>query len=172
MADGVTFQMAGVEQLKRALQLVGPEVARLAGKDGNRQAMLFLRRKLKEAAPYRTGSTKKSWKLKGRGKRKTGSGQSRQADYGHLRDNIRFVAGRRSTRHKDAFFGAVGVGDAYWGRFLEFGTRKMSAKPWFRPTIDKYAGEAIRIQAKGVGDAIPKACRKYAARKARRRVRR
>ena len=52
--------------------------------------------------------------------------------YGKLWKNIK-VERLRSLKNKKNKKGAsVNTGDAFWGRFLEFGTRRMAARPWFR----------------------------------------
>lgn len=159
----VSFALDGIDQIKRAMELIGPEVARQAGKTGNRRAMVYLRQQLRAAAPVNPkGPTKKYWRTK--------NGDQRSGFYGRLRTNIRYVAGRKSTRHENSFYGVVGVGDAFWGGILERGQGHLAGNPregWFSDVISRSAAEALRIQAKSVGEAIPQACRKYRNRKKR-----
>jgi HK97 gp10 family phage protein len=63
-------------------------------------------------------------------------------DTGQLRDDIDiflFVNGRNDE-------GSVLVGPtkhSFYGRFLEFGTKNMTAKPFVRPTFDAKANEVL-----------------------------
>lgn len=154
MAGKITIKLNGVAELRKALSEVGAEVAREAGKKGNRRAIVHMRRALKSAAPVNPdGPTKKTWRLK--------NGERRTGFYGRLRDNIRYVAGRKSTRYDNTYYGVVGIGDAFWGTFTEKGTKR-GVRPtrWFSRTIERVAPEALRIQTEGVRDAISKAARK------------
>lgn len=58
-------------------------------------------------------------------------------DAGHLFENIR-VTEQRTHRNHLLVMG-VHVGKAFWGAFLEFGTRHMPARPWMRPVFDAKA---------------------------------
>lgn len=56
---------------------------------------------------------------------------------GQLRDNIVIS---RNGREKYSI--RVGPdGDGFYGRFLEYGTRKMPPHPWMRPTFDRVVHE-------------------------------
>lgn len=154
MVGKIALEMKGVAGLRKALSEVGAEVAREAGKKGNRRAIVHMRRALKSAAPVNPdGPTKKTWRLK--------NGERRTGFYGRLRDNIRYVAGRKSTRYDNTYYGVVGIGNAFWGTFTEKGTKR-GVRPtrWFSRTIERVAPEALRIQTEGVRDAISKATRK------------
>ena len=43
--------------------------------------------------------------------------------------SLKRIRGRRGAR--------VSTGDAFWGLFLEFGTSRQPARPWFRSTIEE-----------------------------------
>lgn len=154
MVGKIALEMKGVAGLRKALSEVGAEVAREAGKKGNRRAIIYMRKELKSAAPVNPkGPTKKTWKLK--------NGERRTGFYGRLRDNIRYVAGRKSTRYDNTYYGVVGIGNAFWGTFTEKGTKRgVRPTKWFSRTIERVAPEALRIQTEGVRDAISKATRK------------
>jgi HK97 gp10 family phage protein len=53
--------------------------------------------------------------------------------YGSLSANIEVQA--LKPKHKGERGYKVTTGDAFWGHFLEFGTIKMAARPWFRPAF-------------------------------------
>jgi HK97 gp10 family phage protein len=92
------------------------------------------------AAPKRPGSTKKTRQVHsaivGRGKQRHRVRLARPKpqtyDYGHLRDNIRH---RRFTSTLVRAAMLVGIGRAFWGRFLELGTKRMKPHVWWAPAI-------------------------------------
>jgi HK97 gp10 family phage protein len=51
---------------------------------------------------------------------------------------------------------AVGIGRAFWGALLEFGTRFMPARPWARPGWDAKKGEAAQKIGEELGKRIEK----------------
>jgi HK97 gp10 family phage protein len=109
-------KMEGLVELKAALEALGTEVATKVGVKANRDAAKVLRDKLKQAAPFLE------------------SGSKMAEQYGHLRDNIK--VGRRKAYNQGTIVHVVSTGKAFWGMFLEFGTVKMSPKPWYRPVFD------------------------------------
>lgn len=66
--------------------------------------------------------------------------------YGHLRDNIQHVPAGGTAP------GGVTFGNAFWWRFLEYGTSKMAPRPFIRQSIRK-----IRTPARK--DAVERATR-------------
>lgn len=51
---------------------------------------------------------------------------------------------------------------AFYGRFLEFGTSKLAARPWLRPAFDTKAPEALAKMGKALGKGIERAAKKLA----------
>ena len=62
--------------------------------------------------------------------------------YGRLRDNIRVVRLKRDVPPSSAAY-RVDTGKSFWGMFLEFGTRLIAARPWFRPAVDTSYEKAV-----------------------------
>lgn len=64
---------------------------------------------------------------------------------GNLRREIR---ARKAKREKwgEVRYKVGMTGRAFYGRFLEFGTRKMAARPWLRPAFDNNTNLAIEAQ--------------------------
>jgi HK97 gp10 family phage protein len=74
--------------------------------------------------------------------------------YGHLRENIKVTA----TKHKSgAAQMTVHTGRAYWGMFLEFGTRYIAAHPWLSVAFEAKHGEALEKIGERLGQNIEKA---------------
>jgi HK97 gp10 family phage protein len=67
--------------------------------------------------------------------------------HGRLRKEIGFEV--NVTAYRNVIEGRVGVkrGDAFYARFVEWGTRKMRAQPFLRPAVFNNAREIVRIIA-------------------------
>jgi HK97 gp10 family phage protein len=74
--------------------------------------------------------------------------------YGHLRDNIKVTAARGNNASSVRV--VINTGKAFWGNFLEFGTRFISARPFMRPALDETAGKAIGEVGKALGKGVEK----------------
>jgi HK97 gp10 family phage protein len=75
---------------------------------------------------------------------------------GFLKKNIKIKAEKSKTKGKKTY--SVGVsGDAYYGVFIEYGSKRNAAKPFLRPALDENRDELTRIilgeVAKGVDQA-------------------
>lgn len=167
-APRVRVKFSGGKQLQRGLEGMGEEMATKVGYRANLKAAQYLRDKYVEAAPYSGDdkSTTKSWTLKGKkGKRRILAGQTRSADYGHLRDNIRL---RRDKARKQGYIvHLVTVGRAFWGRFLEYGTKKMAARPWMRPAFEANKEAVADIQREELDRLIKRTAKKIPGAKAK-----
>lgn len=63
-----------------------------------------------------------------------------------------------------AFVGVSWTGDAFYGRFVEFGTKNMAAKPFLRPAFIQRQNDALDIIKQRLAANIERARRKAAAR--------
>jgi HK97 gp10 family phage protein len=127
------FGIGGVDDLKRTLAALNTESATKAGTVATREGAKIVKEAFIAAAPVGTEGTIRT--------RTTKRGKKVKSDYGRLRDNIVIRKIRGTNQHQIKF--AVGVGDAFWGMFLEFGTRFMAARPWMRPAFDAAAARVI-----------------------------
>lgn len=127
------FQLRGVDDLKRTLAALNAESATKVGTVATREGAKIVKEAFVAAAPVGTEGTIRT--------RTTKKGKTVKADYGRLRDNIIIRKVRGTNQHQIKF--AVGVGAAFWGMFLEFGTRFMPARPWMRPAFDAAAARVI-----------------------------
>lgn len=83
---------------------------------------------------------------------------------GLLKKSIRVVRNRDAERQRGKSF-VVSVGpsrEAFYGMFLEFGTKHISAKPWLRPAFDGNKKEATVKIGVSLGADIEKAALKLA----------
>lgn len=62
-------------------------------------------------------------------------------DEGELKRNIRARKGKSKDRNSITYI--VSVGKAFYAAFIEFGTRKMAAKPFFKPAMDAVAKQSF-----------------------------
>lgn len=112
--------MDGFADLDRRLAALGSAVATDIGEQAAQAGAEVIRDAWVKAAPYDPEEKVKSWRTKG-------GGVSR-ARYGHLRENIRV---RRPDSNKATVIRRmVTTGRAFWGYFVDRGTRKMRARPW------------------------------------------
>lgn len=141
----------GLRQMKAAFEQLGTEVATRIGVAANRRAANRLKARFIEAAPYsERKSTVKYRKLK--------RGTVVETDYGHLRDNLKVR--RVTVRTKGRISFQVSTGNAFWGYFLEFGTAKMQARPWMRPTSEAASSEILALQKEELAAGIQRALRR------------
>ncbi|MCI1143247.1 HK97 gp10 family phage protein [Sphingomonas sp. WKB10] len=150
MPSRQSFKLEGMKELNALLKALGPEVATKAGASGTRQATNVMRDAVKQAAPRGTEPTKRTWTNK--------DGSKGSADYGRLHQNIKTKKVRARKAHTVSF--QVTTGKAFWGRFSEFGTEHEPARPWFKPAVDKVAGQVIDALSGELRKAIDKAARK------------
>lgn len=146
------IQLKGMDELKRALAELEPEIATKAGTAATRKSAQFMRDRMRDAAPQGHEPTVKSRKRK--------DGTVVKVDYGHLRPNMRIRRVKARRQHFIVYH--VTVGRAFWGRFLEYGTINMEARPWMRPTFDASAKEVVVVQLTELDAAIKRANRKLA----------
>jgi phage gpG-like protein len=92
------------------------------------------------------------YEVAGKTKRRSAPGQFPQVDTGVLIGSLFFRAA--STTNLTASFGT----NIDYGYFLEFGTSRMAARPWLRPSYKAVVGEALfKKMAKRVNIGIKKA---------------
>jgi HK97 gp10 family phage protein len=149
MKTSVTFE--GGRELSQALATLGPE-ATVAGRRALRASAKELAEAVRSNAPVGEGSAQKSYRTK--------VGQSVKYNYGRLKDNIRVREAR--ARKDNTIVMQVTSGNAFWGRFLEFGTVKMGARPWFRPVFDRMHNSLVKAISKNLGTQIERAAKRLA----------
>lgn len=142
----IKFDLSGFDELEEALSKLAPEVGTKAGQTATRKAGQFVAKKVRANAPVGDADTSRSY---------TSSKGRVVVDYGHLKDNIKVQKRRKAGRK--AVGTIIGTGSAFWGRFLEFGTRKMAARPWFGPAVQANISEALDVMKVELRKALKKA---------------
>lgn len=142
------FKLEGFDELKRSLEAVGEEIATKAGQAAIRQSAKTLANNVKARAPYEENEEERS---------------GASVTYGHLRDNIRIRKGKPRKAHSVSAI--VTIGNAFWGRFLEFGTIKMMARPFFRPALEASKEQIVEELHKNLSKALASAVKRHGRKK-------
>lgn len=136
MADGVTMQISGLKELSDKLREIGPDIAEKALRGGVLAAAKLVRDEAKATNPDDTGRTDRALYVKFI---KEESGPH-QATY---KVGVRSGSKER-RRNRDAW---------YW-RFIEFGTAKKPARPFLRPSFESQKMTAIDLIAERIARRI------------------
>ena len=130
MAD-FDIRIDGLRELDHALQELAWPTARRALRKGMRQGANVIRDDARARAPKKSGLLKRSIRTR-----------ERRGDVGNIRFDI-------EVRQR-----------AFYGRFLEYGTSKMSAKPFLRPAAESKAESAVTAMRDALSLAIAAEMRK------------
>lgn len=176
MADPVaTMTVSGLADLEEALLELGNAVAGRALYNALMTAAIPIQNTAIAMAPQ---AVKPYYRYKRRGKKarsKAAGGQQAAATTsdrvleqpGNLRKNIarKRMKGRKYAELTggEAYVGVSWQGDAFYGRFLEFGTASVAARPFLRPAFDARSGEALGIFIDRLRENIERARRRAAA---------
>ena len=115
----------GFEELDKALGELPEKVAKRTLQRAVLKSMRDVRGEMSAAAPVSETQTNMSLK------------------YGRLRDNIK--ADKARNKKKSAKSAFISTGDAFWGNFVEYGTKYIPAKPWFVPKFEQLSGRILDI---------------------------
>ena len=148
MADPVaTMTVSGLADLEEALQELGNAVAGKVLYNALMTAAIPIQDTAIAMAPQ---AVKPYYRYKRRGKKVRGKAAAGQPAAG-------------TTTEREAYVGVSWQGNAFYGRFLEFGTAKMAARPFLRPAFDARSGEALGIFMDRLRENIERARRRAAA---------
>lgn len=150
----VTVQVHGLEELERALMQLPEEVSGKALQTAVNAAGRLIKQETQDRAPVGTVSHWIGRKSK-----------NKRAEPGNLRKYIRMQRLRNSK-----FSAAVAItwsGNAFYGKFLEFGTRYMKAQPFIRPAFDARSNDAVELLKKRLALRINAAAKKLGLETAR-----
>lgn len=144
MADSVTVKVEGLDDLRRALMALPEKLRRKALMGPMRKAMKVVLQAARDAAPVlqapnprRTpGTVRKALAVRT-------SKESRRVGNVGLFVNVRPLNKARAQKAVKKGLVARSVDPFYW-KFLEFGTRKMGARPFLKPAGEKLS-EALAI---------------------------
>lgn len=122
----IKVDVVGIPGLEAALRQLGNRVERVL-EGAVRQAARVVATEARGRAPVDTGTLRRS--ITAAKLESLAVAGSMFVDYG--------VGVERNKTFRNA--------DGYYARFLEFGTKKMSARPWLRPALDARAQEVQQV---------------------------
>lgn len=150
--SAVSVEIKGIDELKRALADITPQLRKKVLLSALRKAARVVSGAAKAAAP--TLQTQTPYRTKGLVKRRISvrtSKEARKAGDVGVFVNVRPAPGAKYKRvggqrtlAKASQRGAKSATDPFYWRFLEFGTKKMSARPFLKPAADRLP-EALRV---------------------------
>lgn len=118
----MSTEIKGLEQLISKLNNLPEKLEKKVIRAAVRKGAILVRDKAREKAPVKTGTLKKSIKIRSN---KVANGI------------ISFKIGPTNDKKKGT--------DVFYGRFIEFGTSKMAAKPFMRPALDESETEVLNV---------------------------
>ena len=131
-----TPHIKGFKELDRLLQQLPSRVESRVLQAATQAGARVIAKEVKANAPVGSGKQSPASKL-----------------YKRLSQNIK-VQALKNVRAKGRRGSRVFTGQAFWGLFLEFGTRYIAARPWFRPAIDRGVPGAIKKLKESLGRGI------------------
>lgn len=187
MADNnISFEVQGLKELEQALLEIGQAASAKALFPALMAAGLPIQKEAEKLAPISDAPHYRYKKVKAAKVAKTGNkivdkynrlqavaavkGKKERilVQPGNLRKNIsrKRLKGKKyaDITNGDAFVGVSWRGNAFYGRFIEFGTSKYPAKPFLRPAFDAKKEEALTIFKQKLADNIEKQRQKIAQR--------
>ena len=124
--DDFRFEVKGLAEMNAALLELGTNGARRAGRKALRQGANVVLRATRNTAPVLTGYLSKKGFY--------------THDRGVLGDQVLFSVDLKKN--------------AFYGRFIEYGTSKMQAQPFMRPAAADSARDSVAVTGEVLGLAI------------------
>jgi HK97 gp10 family phage protein len=162
VADNVRIKLIGIEQLTASLRSLPDKIRKRAVRGALRIAARVIRDDAKSRAPVLQQSIPQ--RTRGTVKRRISvrpSKFARQAGNEGVFIGVKPLRGKTDTR-KFGKGSARNPNDPFYWRFLEFGTRKMGARPFLGPAARSKGEQAIARFLKEVVPQIQKLNRKGA----------
>lgn len=157
MADSIKIDLKGFAELAEQLKDFGPKVARNGLRTSTFAGAKVIKDEIAAKAPVRTGALRDSISTF---KRHTDSDNVVQYSIG-IR-NIRQKYGNTSENLRKRRVGKTYFvqGPTFYGRFVEFGTSKMSAHPFMRPGFASAVQGALNAIRDGLAKAVDRATKR------------
>lgn len=128
----VTISITGLSDLEKALEAFPDKIARNILGGAIRAGAVVIQNEARQKAPQSAGPHKVGRKIKGV-----------IVQPGHLRKNIKVRMAPRKSRTSPIEYWVYVSKRAWYWKFVEFGTKKMSAKQFMRPAFDSRKQEAL-----------------------------
>lgn len=151
----------GLEQLKKALNQLPVEIQQKALRSAvSASAKVVVDAAIAKAPAGDTGNLKKAiYRYRSR----SGSGTGRETYLVGVRKGKKAYANTARNRRLNRVGKKYTVeGEAYYWRYLEFGTVKMQAKPFMRPAFEGSKSRILDVMKERLGKAIQDQAKKLA----------
>lgn len=164
MAGKSSVEVRGLSDLLQAMEQLPREIVSKNGgplRSALAKAAKVIKDEAVKRAPSRTGLLKREIRTM----RERNPGEAAEAYRVGVRRGKKAYADTKKNRQKGRARKTYQVeGNAYYWRFLEFGTAKMPAAPFLRPAFESKKDEALQrfreSLEKGVASAVKKAAKK------------
>lgn len=143
----LVVKIDGLADCEEALKLLPEEMAKNVVTNALKDGATVARAAIANAAPvglYDAGDPPTRARLK----------------FGPLRGNIVSIRRRKLLIGQAGYI--VGIGNAFWGAFQEFGTRRMPARPWMRPAWEGCKDLVAAVIHQRLADGIERAAKRFA----------
>lgn len=148
MADAMN--LTGFKELAKALRELGPRVAKNTLRRSVAAGATIIKTEARARAPKDTGEMAKDIMVK----RERDTRGEMAATYS--------VFVRSGKKSRLAGKGRNVQKDSYYWKFVEFGTSKMAAKPFLRPSFESKKEEAVKVIGEKLDEGIQKAAAELA----------
>lgn len=135
------LNVSGLSELRAALRELPQRVARNVLRGAVNAGATVIRKEVQARAPVYTGSVAEGHPPPGTLKRAIYQKQIRELS--SLTNQVFFVGVRHGKKYQKQGKKGDKSQDAYYWRFVEFGTSKMSARPFMRPAFEVKKVEAV-----------------------------
>jgi HK97 gp10 family phage protein len=158
----ITVKVEGLAELERALTQLPKKVQdRPLRQAMNAGAQVIKRQAISNAEPFRDTGTLRRNIIVSRSNRQSRNG--RQVYFVLVRTKRKKYADTRSNRRKGIVGRSYNVqGDAFYWRFLEFGTVKFKATRFFTRAFEERKGAALDVIKSKMKESIDRLTREYA----------
>ena len=131
-------KLTGFEQLSRVLNDLPVNVEKRVIQNATTSALREAAKEIRKSAPVGDDDNQSPASKK----------------YGRLKRNIKVIRLRRND--KGARSARIHTGRAFWGVFLELGTRYIPARPWFGPAFERSQERVLEKLKEKLTDGIIK----------------
>jgi len=139
MVDSVRIKVDGLQALGAKLREMGVDMTERIARGATGAAANVVKKSAQRKVPKLTGNLEKNIITKRLGKSETTA----------TSEHIVTIRRRRTKGQlKD------GTASAYYGQFVEFGTVKMTPRPFLRPAFDENVSRAIETMKSVIADRI------------------
>jgi HK97 gp10 family phage protein len=143
MADGMTMRVHGLVELERTMKELGPKLARNALRSAVNAGAQVIKKEAQGLAPIDTGRLAQKAIYVTRSRSDSGPGKETYL--------VGVRQGRREQqKDRDAF---------YW-KFVEFGTKFVHARPFLRPAFENKKVEAVARMTEKLKKALERLANK------------